>query len=88
MKHYFYYFLGYMPQDLCLAESLTLRETLAFYCKLFGSQAVGGWSEKVVNLLEMESRLDQVVSTMSQGQKRRVSFFCAIGGLFKQKLTY
>ena len=70
-----------MKKDLCLAEYLTLRETLTFYSILYGCGENLDAFMDIVSILDMEKRLDQLLSTMSQGQKRRVSFCCAVGAV-------
>ncbi|WP_436855864.1 ABC transporter ATP-binding protein [Staphylococcus caeli] len=67
--------IGYMGQSDALYESLTARENLAFFGNLMGlkgddlKQAI----EKNMRLVNLESKLDNIVNTFSGGMKRRLS---------------
>ena len=70
-----------MPQNLCLCEYMTFQETLKFYAKLYrlDPAMVGEFSRlKIVRSLDLQDKLQQSLSTMSEGQKRRVSLCCAL----------
>ncbi|HEX5939604.1 MAG TPA: ABC transporter ATP-binding protein [Dehalococcoidia bacterium] len=68
--------LGWVFQEQSLDPLLTVRETLALSGHLYGvSQATAGSSLEVVDLTE---RLDDRVSTLSGGMKRRLELARAI----------
>ncbi|WP_436863047.1 ABC transporter ATP-binding protein [Staphylococcus caeli] len=67
--------IGYMGQSDALYESLTARENLVFFGNLMGlkgddlKQAI----EQNMQLVNLESKLDNIVNTFSGGMKRRLS---------------
>jgi ABC transport system ATP-binding/permease protein len=68
--------LGYVPQDIDLYTSLTVRQllTYSFHLRDPGNENKRKTAiEKVCAELKLTPQIDQVVSTLSGGQRRRVS---------------
>lgn len=72
--------LGYMPQEEALFSEFTVNETLHFFARLHGmSSKIRDRRKKFLYaLLEIEDLEDRTISRLSGGQKRRVSFACAL----------
>lgn len=71
--------VGYMPQDVALYNDLTIQETLVYFGSLYfmsGSKMM----QQIDYLIEMLDLPDKnrLVSTLSGGQMRRVSFAAAL----------
>lgn len=72
--------VGYMPQDNALYDTLTLTETLRYFGAISG---VEEWKldKKIAHLfeiLQLTALRDQLVATLSGGQKRRLSLAIAM----------
>lgn len=68
--------LGFVPQDIDLHTALTVRQMLrySFDLRYSGSRPFRDRRiEQVCGDLELSNQIDQLVSTLSGGQKRRVS---------------
>jgi ABC transport system ATP-binding/permease protein len=68
--------LGYVPQDIDLYTSLTVRQllTYSFHLRDPGDENTRNRAiDKVCADLKLTPQIDQVVSTLSGGQRRRVS---------------
>lgn len=67
--------IGVCPQDLVLWEALTCRENLAFIGKMYGVQEceLEEKIDKLLTLLALSDKADQVVSKLSGGMKRRLN---------------
>lgn len=70
--------IGVVTHDPLLYEDLTGRENLRFFSRMFGLQDSGERIETVTTFMGMTSRLDQKVSTMSHGMRKRLSIARAI----------
>ncbi len=72
--------IGYMPQDLAIYSDLTVRENLTLFGRLMGMSdaAIGPRVEEVLKLVELTPRLNNLVSTLSGGMKRRISLAAAL----------
>lgn len=71
--------VGYMPQEIALYSDLTIEETLLYFGRLYFMQEEK-MKEQIIYLIDM---LDlphkrRMVSTLSGGQMRRVSFAAAL----------
>jgi ABC-2 type transport system ATP-binding protein len=80
--------IGVVPQEIALYPTLTARENLAFWGKMYG---LGGSAlkERISEVLEvagLAKRADQKVETYSGGMKRRINI--AVGLLHQPKLLY
>ncbi|CAL8069709.1 unnamed protein product [Orchesella dallaii] len=71
--------IGYMPQDLCLYEYLTVVETLQYFGQIYGMDpsTIDESIQFLVKLLNLED-VTNLASTLSGGQKRRASFAIAL----------
>lgn len=67
--------IGYMPQETALYEELTVRENLSVFAGLRGISGNGyrQMEEEVLGLVDLKARRDAVLSTLSGGQRHRVS---------------
>ncbi|GAB6022186.1 hypothetical protein CHUAL_006321 [Chamberlinius hualienensis] len=72
--------VGYMPQDVALTSELSITETLRFFGRIakMSSKQVKCRVEFLLKLLQMDSYQNKVISTLSGGQKRRISFAVAL----------
>jgi ABC-2 type transport system ATP-binding protein len=67
--------IGVCPQDLVLWDALTCRENLAFIGKMYGvlECELDERIDKLLALLALSDKADQVVSKLSGGMKRRLN---------------
>ncbi|MFH0862743.1 MAG: ABC transporter ATP-binding protein [Candidatus Altiarchaeota archaeon] len=64
---------GYLPEEDFLYGEMTVRDHLTYIGELYG---VGGLRDKVdetLRTVEMESHIDDVIKTLSKGQRRRIA---------------
>jgi ABC-2 type transport system ATP-binding protein len=72
--------IGLVPQDLAIYETLTARENVAFFAKLYGLRG-SLLKERVEESLEFVGLIDRAhdkPATYSGGMKRRLNIACAI----------
>lgn len=71
--------LGYMPQDVALNDGLTIYEMMRYFGKIFllRSNQVEERIDHLVKMLDIPDK-DRIIKTLSGGQRRRVSFACAV----------
>ncbi len=69
--------IGYMPQSTALYEDLTVRENVTFYARLTGRYSAAQVND-VIELADLTDRLNDTVSVLSGGMKRRTSLACAL----------
>lgn len=71
--------VGYMPQDFSLHEDLTIGEMLYYFGRIYrmDRQLIKIKIKELVRLMDLPGD-DQIISSLSGGQKRRASFCCAI----------
>ncbi|CAH0394335.1 unnamed protein product [Bemisia tabaci] len=71
--------LGYMPQDLALHRELSIREIFRFYGCMFSMSEtkIVQRSRELLQFLELPND-EKVVSALSGGQQRRISFAVAL----------
>ncbi|XP_075229050.1 ABC transporter G family member 23-like [Lycorma delicatula] len=71
--------VGYMPQDVALYSTLSIRETFLYYGGMYGMtrSQVDERSDVVIKLLDLPSE-SSIVECLSGGQQRRVSFAVAL----------
>ena len=72
--------IGYVPQEIALEETLTARDNLRFFGKLYGlnGRELNQRIMKVLHDIGLESRAKDKVSTFSGGMKRRLNIGCAM----------
>jgi ABC-2 type transport system ATP-binding protein len=64
--------LGVVPQELVFDPFFTVRETLAIQSGYYGLRANGDWIDEVMHHLDLTSKADANMRTLSGGMKRRV----------------
>jgi ABC-2 type transport system ATP-binding protein len=64
--------LGVVPQELVFDPFFTVRETLAIQSGYYGLRANGAWIDEVMHHLDLASKADANMRTLSGGMKRRV----------------
>lgn len=71
--------LGYMPQDVALNNGLTVHEMMRYFGKIFllPPNEVEERIDRLIDILGIPEK-NRVISTLSGGQRRRVSFACAV----------
>ena len=71
--------IGYMPQEIALYQDLTIEETLLYFGRLYFMDRVKMKSQisYLIDMLDLPSK-NRMVSTLSGGQMRRVSFAAAL----------
>ncbi|MFC4355612.1 ABC transporter ATP-binding protein [Chryseomicrobium palamuruense] len=72
--------IGYVPQDICLEETLTARDNLLFFGRLYGLKGakLRQRMQQVLALIGLEDREKTLVKTFSGGMKRRLNIGCAL----------
>ncbi len=72
--------IGYVPQDICLEETLTARDNLLLFGQLYGlsGKDLNVRISEVLTLIGLEKREKSIVSTFSGGMKRRLNIGCAL----------
>ncbi|WGG47862.1 ABC transporter ATP-binding protein [Rossellomorea sp. DA94] len=72
--------IGYIPQEICLEESLTAKDNLLYFGSLYGLKGkdLQDRTGKVLQQIGLEERGKDKVSTFSGGMKRRLNIGCAI----------
>ena len=72
--------LGLVPQDLAIYETLSARENLMYFGRLYGlsGQELGHRAEKVLELLGLDDVGRKPPKKFSGGMKRRLNIGCAI----------
>jgi len=73
-------FIGYIPQDICLEETLTAKDNLMYFGSLYGLKGkdLQDRSEKVLQQIGLKERGKDKVITFSGGMKRRLNIGCAL----------
>jgi ABC-2 type transport system ATP-binding protein len=77
--------IGLVPQDLAIYPDLTGRENLRFFGKLYGLKAeLKERVDRVLKIIELEERADDLTKEYSGGMKRRLNI--GVGLLHQPKL--
>ncbi len=73
-------YLGVMPQQNLLYQSLTCRENLAFFAKIYGLQALLRFQsiQTCLKAVNLQNRTNSIVGDLSGGMQRRLSLAVAI----------
>jgi len=64
--------LGVVPQELVFDPFFTVRETLVFQAGYFGLRKQGAWIDEILHHLDLTSKADANMRSLSGGMKRRV----------------
>jgi ribosome-dependent ATPase len=72
--------VGYMSQQFSLYSDLTVRENLDFYGQVYGlgGQRLDECRQRVVELVGIDDRLNQLSGTLSGGWKQRLALACSL----------
>ena len=72
--------IGYIPQDICLEETLTAQENLIYFGSLYGlkGKALRQRSAEVLEQIGLKERGKDKVLTFSGGMKRRLNIGCSL----------
>jgi ABC-2 type transport system ATP-binding protein len=72
--------LGLVPQNLAVYPTLTARENVLFFARLFGLRGaqLRQASESALALVGLEERAGDVVATFSGGMQRRLNLACGL----------
>ncbi|MBN1390376.1 MAG: ABC transporter ATP-binding protein [Candidatus Thermoplasmatota archaeon] len=71
---------GYMPQEIALYEDLTVHENLKLFCGIYrvGKDELMEREREVLTMVDLYDRRGFVLSTLSGGQKHRISLAVAM----------
>jgi len=64
--------LGVVPQELVFDPFFTVRETLRFQAGYFGLRHSDGWIDEILAKLDLTSKANANMRSLSGGMKRRV----------------
>lgn len=81
--------IGYMPQDIALVNELSIKETIFYFGRIYGmnEDRIRERFKILKDLLELPDS-ERLVEKLSGGQKRRVSFACAlVHGNYEIRIT-
>ncbi len=72
--------IGYIPQDICLEETLTAKDNLIYFGSLYGlkGKILQERAEEILEQIGLKDRGKDKVSTFSGGMKRRLNIGCAL----------
>jgi ABC-2 type transport system ATP-binding protein len=68
--------IGYMTQQAALYPDLSVEENVRFFAALYGRENDG--VETAMDLVDLTSRRDSIVATLSGGMRTRCSLACAV----------
>ena len=71
--------VGYMPQDICLYQEFSIKETFQYFGSLqrMPKDVIKARLEELISMLELPEE-ERQVRNMSGGQRRRLSFAVAL----------
>ena len=71
--------IGYVPEEVYLYESLTVREFFEFVASVRGlSEEVFSWVDMLVKSFNIEEYYDYPIASLSQGTKQKVTIISAL----------
>ncbi len=72
--------IGYVPQEICLEESVSALQNLTFFGRLYNlkGKALQIRAEEVLSYIGLTERKKDKVKTFSGGMKRRLNIGCAL----------
>lgn len=80
--------IGYVPQDLALYPTLSARDNLEFFGRIYGmtGRELSGRVNDVLKIVQLTDRAGDAVEQFSGGMKRRVNL--AVGLLHRPRLLF
>lgn len=70
--------IGYMPQNTAVYDDLTVRENVAFFARLYGTDDRATAVEDALETVDLADRAGARIDELSGGMVRRTSLACAI----------
>ncbi len=70
--------VGYMTQDVSLYDDLTVRQNIAYFRSILGSERAG--IDRVIEATDLTPQSNQLVGSLSGGQRSRASLAAALLG--------
>jgi ABC-2 type transport system ATP-binding protein len=70
--------IGYMPQSPALYEDMTARENILFFGKAYYTDDLEKKTDEIISFVELTSKANSMVRTLSGGMKKRISLCCAL----------
>ncbi|HLQ98240.1 MAG TPA: ABC transporter ATP-binding protein [Candidatus Dormibacteraeota bacterium] len=72
--------LGYIPQEICLEQTVTALQNLYYFGKIYGlkGKQLKQRAEEVLSYIGLSERGNEKVLTFSGGMKRRLNIGCAL----------
>ncbi|HLR16063.1 MAG TPA: ABC transporter ATP-binding protein [Bacillota bacterium] len=72
--------IGYVPQDICVEQSVTARQNLMFFGKLYNitGKELHEQVDKILSYVGLSDKGNDRVHTFSGGMKRRLNIGCAL----------
>ena len=72
--------LGYIPQEICLEQTVTAFQNLYYFGKIYGlkGKQLKQRAEEVLSYIGLSERGNEKVLTFSGGMKRRLNIGCAL----------
>jgi ABC-2 type transport system ATP-binding protein len=64
---------GYLPEEDFLYGDMTVRDHLHYIGELYGVQGLDKKVLENLRLVDMDNRIDELIKTLSKGQRRRVA---------------
>src|SRR5699024_487055 len=72
--------IGYVPQEICLSDTLTVEQNLVFFGSIyhFKGKALRNRMNTILDYIGLEDKRKKKVHTLSGGMKRRLNIGCAL----------
>lgn len=70
--------IGYMPQQFCLYQNLTVYENLDFIARIYGLKNRKARLDEIIDLLHLGEKKNQISCTLSGGWKQRIALAAAL----------
>lgn len=70
--------IGYMPQQFCLYQNLTVYENLDFIARIYGIKSRKARLNEIIELLHLKEKQNQISCTLSGGWQQRVALAAAL----------
>ena len=80
------YSIGYVFQDFCLIENMSIYECYQYYCHVSNRNGNKRDLLKLLNHVHLNNSLEQKIHTLSGGEKQRLAIACAL--IKKTKNSY